>query len=132
LIRLVFSNSIKVSWPNASHLIDIIFAFLATVERNSLSSSAITIQRKTVRKTLLNLSFLQFIIIHVSDKFCWLVFVFLRLVAAIEICSHEDEYGQLIPGLNENYSLKDVSISISSLTVLDIQSLILPDPLLHK
>ncbi|KAM0879027.1 hypothetical protein ACQ4PT_034486 [Festuca glaucescens] len=67
-------------------------------------------------KTPLNLSFHQFIIIHISDKFCSLVLVFLRLVVAIQICSHADEYEQLITGLNENYSLKDVSISVSSLT----------------
>ncbi|KAM0879026.1 hypothetical protein ACQ4PT_034486 [Festuca glaucescens] len=35
------------------------------------------------------------------------ILVFLRLVVAIQICSHADEYEQLITGLNENYSLKD-------------------------
>ncbi|KAM0877728.1 hypothetical protein ACQ4PT_035297 [Festuca glaucescens] len=58
------------------------------------------------KKTPLNLSFLQLIIIHVSDKFCWLVFVFLRLVVAIQICSNGEEYGQLITGLSEHYSEK--------------------------
>ena len=77
----------------------------------------------------------------ISDKCCWLVFVFLRLVVAIHICSHGDEYEQIITGLNVNRTLKDVSISISSLTLLpraefqkhpflDTQSFILPDPLL--
>jgi hypothetical protein len=90
----------------------------------------------------LNLSFLQFIIIYVSDRSCWLVFVFLRLVVAVQICSHSGQYGNLIPGLGEDYSLKDVSIRISSLTLppaefpmyplFDTRSLILPDPLLYE
>ncbi|CAM0947891.1 unnamed protein product [Alopecurus aequalis] len=35
------------------------------------------------------------------------ILVFLRLVAAIQICSHGDEYVQIITGLNENCSLTD-------------------------
>ncbi|XP_044951807.1 OVARIAN TUMOR DOMAIN-containing deubiquitinating enzyme 1-like isoform X2 [Hordeum vulgare subsp. vulgare] len=35
------------------------------------------------------------------------IFIFLRLVVAIEICSHREVYEQLIPGLRENYSLED-------------------------
>ncbi|CAM0947882.1 unnamed protein product [Alopecurus aequalis] len=35
------------------------------------------------------------------------ILVFLRLVAAIQICSHGDEYVQRITGLNENCSLTD-------------------------
>jgi hypothetical protein len=74
------------------------------------------------KKTPLNLSFLQLIIIHVPEIFCWLVFVFLRLVVAIQICSNGEEY--------EHYILKNVSISISSW--IYIRSLILPDPLVYK
>ena len=91
--------------------------FLATAKRNFLSSSATTRQRKTVRRTPLNLSFPQFFIIHVSDKFCFLVLFFLRLVVAIQICSHEDLYVQSIHDLKENCTLQDVSISISSLSL---------------
>ncbi|XP_020199529.2 uncharacterized protein [Aegilops tauschii subsp. strangulata] len=35
------------------------------------------------------------------------IFIFLRLVVAIEICSHEEVYELLIPGLRGNYSLED-------------------------
>ncbi|KAM3296500.1 hypothetical protein ACQJBY_038707 [Aegilops geniculata] len=35
------------------------------------------------------------------------IFIFLRLVVAIEICSHEEVYEPLIPGLRGNYSLED-------------------------
>ncbi|XP_047095119.1 OVARIAN TUMOR DOMAIN-containing deubiquitinating enzyme 1-like [Lolium rigidum] len=35
------------------------------------------------------------------------IFVFLRLVVAIQICSHAEEYGQLITGLSQHYTLKD-------------------------
>ncbi|CAM0947880.1 unnamed protein product [Alopecurus aequalis] len=35
------------------------------------------------------------------------ILAFLRLVVAIRICSRVDEYVQIIPGINENYSLKD-------------------------
>lgn len=35
------------------------------------------------------------------------ILVFLRLVVAIYICSHGDEYEQIITGLNENRNLKD-------------------------
>uniref|UniRef100_A0ACD5XKB9 Uncharacterized protein n=1 Tax=Avena sativa TaxID=4498 RepID=A0ACD5XKB9_AVESA len=35
------------------------------------------------------------------------IFVFLRLVAAVQICSHKDDYEPLIHGLRKNYNLKD-------------------------
>jgi ubiquitin thioesterase protein OTUB1 len=38
------------------------------------------------------------------------IFVFLRLLVAIHICSHSDQYEVLIPELNESNSLKDVII----------------------
>jgi hypothetical protein len=115
LVRLVCCNSIKVSWPNAFHLTDIKSSFFRYRKEKLLAFfSTYSKTENSEKKTPLNLSFLQLIIIHVPEIFCWLVFVFLRLVVAIQICSHGEEYGQLITGLSQHYTLKDVSISISS------------------
>ena len=92
-----------------------------------------------MRETPLKSFFLLFIILHVSDTFSWLVFIFLRLVVAIEICSHEEVYELLIPGLRGNYSLEDVSDSypplhyvvlISNASILGYMTLNLPNLLL--
>jgi hypothetical protein len=141
LVRLVCCNSIKVSWPNAFHLTDIKSSFFRYRKEKLLEFFSTYDTTEDSDKTPLNLSFLQFIIIHVSDKFYSLVLVFLRLVVAIQICSHAYEYEQLITGLNENYRLKDVRISISSLSLPRAEFLMhpfrhtvthLPDPLLYK
>uniref|UniRef100_A0A8I7BGB8 OTU domain-containing protein n=1 Tax=Hordeum vulgare subsp. vulgare TaxID=112509 RepID=A0A8I7BGB8_HORVV len=58
-------------------------------------------------RNTLEVIFLLFFIIHVSDTFSWLVFIFLRLVVAIQICSHREVYEPLIPGLRGNYNLED-------------------------
>uniref|UniRef100_M8BID3 Uncharacterized protein n=1 Tax=Aegilops tauschii TaxID=37682 RepID=M8BID3_AEGTA len=67
------------------------------------------------------------------------IFIFLRLVVAIEICSHEEVYELLIPGLRGNYSLEDVSDSypplhylvlISNASILGYTTLNLPNLLL--
>ena len=113
LIRLVFCSSIKVLQLNAFHLIDIICSLFSYRKEKLLEFFRSYDTTQDSEKTPLNLYFLLFIIIHVSDTFQWLVLTFLRLVVAIWICSHREEYEQRVPDLSEHYSLKDVSISIS-------------------
>ncbi|KAM0839916.1 hypothetical protein ACQ4PT_060002 [Festuca glaucescens] len=82
LIRLVFCNFIIVSWPSAFHLTHIISSFCS------------------YRKAKL----LKFFSTYDTTND---IFVFLRLVVAVQICSHSGQYGDLIPGLGEDYNLKD-------------------------
>ena len=71
-------------------------------------------------------SFLHFVLIHCSNTFCWSVFAFLRLVAAIWICSHSEEFEPRIPELNEYGTLREVSISVTFPWTLALFSCELP------
>ena len=43
--------------------------------------------------------------------FCRSVFSFLRIVAAVWICSHSEQFEPSIPELSEDLTLRDVSFS---------------------
>jgi hypothetical protein len=83
------------------------------------------IKQKTVRNqfttnlSLIKSSFSQLItLVHDSDTFCWSVFVFLGIVAAMRICSGSEEYEQNIRDLGRNCSAQDASIILSSFYIM--------------
>ncbi|XP_020147578.1 uncharacterized protein [Aegilops tauschii subsp. strangulata] len=82
LTRLVFCNSIIVLWPNAFHLTDIICAIFSRRKEKLLEFFS-------EYDTTLD------------------IIIFLRLVVAIQMCSHREVYEPLIPGLRGNYNLED-------------------------
>ncbi|XP_048537650.1 uncharacterized protein LOC125516209 isoform X1 [Triticum urartu] len=82
LTCLVFCNSIIVLWPNAFHLTDIICAIFS--------------RRKEKLLKFFN-----------KDDTTLDIFIFLRLVVAIQMCWHREVYEPLIPGLRGNYNLED-------------------------